>query len=163
MQEYPSVGSHYDFDIYSLIEPVHLVQQFDQNSLDFSIRPCLCSESPSRNCVYFVYEDDRRRILSGHSENITNHSRTFSQVFLNEFRANHSYKGGLLYNKDNYSSMMSDCFSHHGFACSRRSVHQNAYSLIKNTSRRVNSYLLVQLELSQREFYRFSDFLLLNI
>jgi hypothetical protein len=99
LQEYPSVSRHYDFHIHGLIEPVHLVQQLNQNSLDFPIRPSLSIKPPSRNCVDFVDKNNRRRILSSHSENISNHSGTFSQVLLDEFRADHPDEGSLLKNE----------------------------------------------------------------
>ena len=56
-----SVGGHDDFDVDGLIESVHLIEELQKNSLDFSVGAGLSVESLRRDGIDFVDEDDRWR------------------------------------------------------------------------------------------------------
>ena len=51
-----AVGGHDDFDVGRLVETVHLVQQFEQNALNFPVCPGLCVVPFGRNGIDFVDE-----------------------------------------------------------------------------------------------------------
>ena len=85
-----SVCSHDDFHIHSLVETVHLVQQLEEDTLDFSISASLRVESLGSDSIDFINEDDCWRVFFGQAEDVTDHSRTFTEIFLHEFGADDS-------------------------------------------------------------------------
>ena len=80
-----SVGSHDDFHIHSLVETVHLVQQLEEDTLNFSISTGLRIESLGGDSIDFINEDDCRGIFFCKAEDVTDHSWTFTEIFLHEF------------------------------------------------------------------------------
>ena len=76
------------------------------------------------------------------------HSRTLSEIFLDEFGADDPDEGG--------SGVVGDGLGQHRFAAAGRPVHQH-------TPRRVDSDLLVQLEVRQRQLHRLPHLLLLRV
>jgi hypothetical protein len=65
-----------DFDIASLVEPIHLVQQLQQNSLYLPIGTRLRVETFRSDRIDLVDKDDRGRVFTGHSEDVSDHSRS---------------------------------------------------------------------------------------
>jgi hypothetical protein len=80
-------------DVGGLIKTVHLVQQLEQDSLNFSISSGLSVESLGCNGVDFINENDSWRVLLGQSEYVTHHARSFAQILLHKLRSNHSDEG----------------------------------------------------------------------
>lgn len=143
-----SVGGHDDLDVGSLIEPIHLVEQLQQNSLHFSVGTSLGVESLCGNSVDLVDEDDRWGILASHAEYIANHTGTFSQVLLYELGSYHSNEVGC--------RRVRNRLHQHGLSCSWGAVQ-------KNTSRWIDTDLLVEVEMCERKLNSFPNLLLLHI
>jgi hypothetical protein len=61
-----------------LIEAIHLVEQFEQNTLNFSIGTGLSVEPLGGDSVDFIDENDDWRIFSGQSKYVANLSWTFA-------------------------------------------------------------------------------------
>ena len=53
-----SVGGHDDFDVDGLIKSVHLIEELQEDTLDFSVGAGLSVESLRRDRVDLVDEDD---------------------------------------------------------------------------------------------------------
>lgn len=58
-----SVGRHDEFGLSEVVETVHLVQQFHQRTLDFSIGRRALRESTTTDGVDFVHENNTRFML----------------------------------------------------------------------------------------------------
>lgn len=101
-----------------------------------------------RGGSYFVDEDDRRSILPSHPKHVPDHPRSFSQILLNKL--------GSIDSNERSSRVVSDGFDEHRLARTGGTVEED-------TSRRVDTDLTVEVELSQGEFDGFSDLLLLNV
>lgn len=113
-----SICGHDNFYIGVLIESIHLRKKFYKNSLYFPISSCLWIIPFRCNRVNFVNKYNRRRIIFSQSENVSYHSRTLPNIFLNEFRTVYSY--------ESCSCMVCYCLCQHRFPSSRGSVHENA-------------------------------------
>src|SRR5216684_8767096 len=97
-----------NLDIASLVEAIHLIQQFEQNSLDLTVSTGLCVESLCRDSINLVNEDDSRRVFTREPEHIAHHARSLSEVFLHKFRPNNTDERGR--------SVMRDGFDEHGLS-----------------------------------------------
>jgi hypothetical protein len=72
----PLIRRRTDLDVASLIEPIHLVQQLQQDSLYLSVGTSLRIETFRSDRIDLVDKDDRGRVFTGHSEDVSDHSRS---------------------------------------------------------------------------------------
>mmetsp|Transcript_13011 Transcript_13011/g.21320 ORF Transcript_13011/g.21320 Transcript_13011/m.21320 type:complete len:381 (+) Transcript_13011:45-1187(+) len=142
------IRSHDNLDIGSLIEPIHLIQQLQQDTLHLTIGPSLGIETFGGNGINFINKDNTGGVFSGETKDITNHAGSFSEVLLDEFRTDHGDEGG--------GGGVGDCFGHHGFTSPRRPIKQHP-------PRRIDSNLCIQMMLNQGQLNRLPHLLLLNI
>lgn len=131
-----------------LVKAVHLLQQLDEDTLDFSVCASVGVESLGGDRIYLVDEHDRRSVLLGHSEDISDHTRAFTEILLDELRTYHPDNGGI--------GLVGHSLCKHGFTSSWRSIEEN-------TARWVDTDLGVELWMSQRKFDSLFDLLLLDI
>jgi len=85
-----------------------LIQQLQQDTLHLTIGTGLGIKTFGGNGINFINKDDTGGIFSGETENITDHTGSFSEVLLDEFGTHHGDEGG--------GSGVGDCFGHHGFS-----------------------------------------------
>src|SRR5690606_5339014 len=76
------------------------------------------------------------------------HTRTLSEIFLNKFRTNHS--------DELCRRAVCNCFHQHSLSSTGRSVKED-------TARRVDTDLLIQVEMCEWQFNSFPDLLLLHV
>ncbi|KAG9859468.1 26S protease-like protein regulatory subunit 6B, partial [Aureobasidium melanogenum] len=93
IQSVGTVGGHDDLDVTGLIETIHLVEQLEQDTLNLSIGTGLSIETFGGNGVNLVDEDDARTVLASHTENVSDHARTLTQILLNELGSDDSDEG----------------------------------------------------------------------
>mmetsp|Transcript_17095 Transcript_17095/g.24981 ORF Transcript_17095/g.24981 Transcript_17095/m.24981 type:complete len:211 (-) Transcript_17095:715-1347(-) len=79
-----AVGGHDHLHRGGLVEPVHLVQELQQNALDLSVCSSLCIKTLGGDGINFIDEHNRRAVLLGKAEDVTHHTRTLAQVFLHK-------------------------------------------------------------------------------
>jgi len=108
-----------------------LVQQLEENTLDFTIGTGLRVETFGSDGVDLIDEDYRGGVLSGHSEHVPDHARTFTEVLLHELGANHT--------DELCGCAVRDRFHEHGLAGSWRTVEEH-------TSWWVDTDLFVEIE-----------------
>ena len=65
VEDVGSVGSHNDLDLPELIEPIHLVEELHQGSLDLTIRGVALGQTTASDGVDLVDEDDTRLVGFG--------------------------------------------------------------------------------------------------
>jgi hypothetical protein len=97
-------------DVARLVEPIHLVQQLEEDALDLTVCAGLRVESLGRDRVDLVDEDDRRRILTCEPEHVADHAWALAQVLLHELGAVHADERG--------GRVMCDGLHEHGLASS---------------------------------------------
>jgi hypothetical protein len=108
----------------------------------------LSIKSLSGNGINLINEDDGRGVLFGQTEHITHHAGTFTKILLHKLGANYTDEGG--------SGVVSHSLGQHGLAASRGSVHEDATWW-------VNTNLLVEVKVGERQFNGLSDLLFLNV
>lgn len=143
-----TVGGHDNLDICRLVESVHLGEEFDEDSLDLTICSRLGVVSLGGDGVDLIYKNNTGRVISGESEDVSDHSGSLSDVLLHELTAVNSDEGGR--------GMVRDGLREHGFSGTGRSVHEDS-------SGRVDTDLLVELWVGEGEFDGFSDLLFLLV
>lgn len=120
-----SVCCHNDFNSLSCFETIKLIQQLQHSSLHFRVSP-LSFHSWTSDWVDLIDENNARWVLSCHNEQLSDHSCTFSDVLLNEFRSTDSYECAI--------SMMSNGSGQESFSCTWRTIHKDSLWL-SNTER----------------------------
>lgn len=63
-----------DLDGSLLVETVHLIEEFEEDTLYFSIRSCLSIESFRSDGIDFIDKNDTRRVFACETEDISYHS-----------------------------------------------------------------------------------------
>mmetsp|Transcript_9135 Transcript_9135/g.14464 ORF Transcript_9135/g.14464 Transcript_9135/m.14464 type:complete len:384 (-) Transcript_9135:217-1368(-) len=148
IQRVGAIGGHDHLDVGGLIESVHLIQQFQENTLHLAIGTGLGVESLGGDGVDLVDEYDAGGVFAREAEDVADHAGSFAEVLLDEFGSYHGDEGG--------GGCVGDCFCHHGFTCPRRTIQQD-------TPRRINPNLRIQMMLNQGQLNRLPNLLLLNI
>ena len=90
MRTYP-VGRHDNLDVLRRLEPVQLVQQLQHRPLHLRVAaagPALPARAPDG--VDLVHEDDARRVLARHDEQLADHPAALADVLLHELGAGHA-------------------------------------------------------------------------
>ena len=80
---------HDHFDIGSLIEAVHLVQQLQQDALDLPIGPGLGIKPLGSDGVDLVNKYYCGSVLPRQPKDVADHARPLAQVLLDELRTHH--------------------------------------------------------------------------
>mmetsp|Transcript_13562 Transcript_13562/g.13297 ORF Transcript_13562/g.13297 Transcript_13562/m.13297 type:complete len:330 (-) Transcript_13562:72-1061(-) len=142
------VGGHDDLHVHRLVEPVHLVQQLDQDPLHLPVRPRIRIEPLRRNGVNLINEHDGGRVLFGQPEDISDHPGAFAEVLLDELAADHADEGG--------AGLVGDGLGQHGLAGARGPVQEHS-------SGRVDPDLRVELRVDQGQLDGLLDLLLLDV
>mmetsp|Transcript_6056 Transcript_6056/g.18332 ORF Transcript_6056/g.18332 Transcript_6056/m.18332 type:complete len:476 (-) Transcript_6056:96-1523(-) len=142
------VGGHNHLDVHGLIEPVHLVQQLHQDSLDLPVCASLRVKPCRGDGVDLVDEDDRGGILLGKPEDVPHHSGPLPEILL--------YKFGSHDPNERRGSLVGDSLCQHGLPSPWGAVEQNS-------SWRVDANLPVQVVVRQRKLHGLSDLLLLDV
>mmetsp|Transcript_13197 Transcript_13197/g.33484 ORF Transcript_13197/g.33484 Transcript_13197/m.33484 type:complete len:417 (-) Transcript_13197:74-1324(-) len=99
VQDVDAVGGHEDLDVGDGLEAVELVQELEHGPLDLGVTAAAAAaaaahpRAPDR--VDLVHEDDRRRVLPRHHEQLPHHPRPLPDVLLHELRPADSDKGAL--------------------------------------------------------------------
>lgn len=75
-----SVCRHDHLNVDRHVETVHLVEQFEQDPLDFTICPSLRVEPLGRNGVNLIDKHNRRCVLLCEPENVSDHPWSLSKV-----------------------------------------------------------------------------------
>lgn len=117
-----SVRRHENLDVSSRIESVKLVDNFEHCSLNFIVSSGSIVEARSSDGVDFVKENDGSLSLSGHLEELANHSRSFSDIFLNELGSNDANESRI--------GSVGNGTSKQRLSRSRRSVQKNSFGRI---------------------------------
>ena len=94
VERFDAVGGHDDLDVSLRVEAVELIEQFEHGSLDFPLASRVRLVSLGAYRVDLVDEDNRRRVLLRHPEQLSNQFGSVAKVLLDQLRANHPQKGG---------------------------------------------------------------------
>ena len=81
-------------DIARLVEPVHLVQQLEQDTLHLTVSTCLRVEPLRGDGVNLVNEDNTWRMLLSHPEQFSYELGTVSEILLNELGTDNTKESG---------------------------------------------------------------------
>mmetsp|Transcript_67322 Transcript_67322/g.152328 ORF Transcript_67322/g.152328 Transcript_67322/m.152328 type:complete len:327 (+) Transcript_67322:217-1197(+) len=148
VQSVRAVRRHDHLDVDGLVEPVHLVEELEQDALHLTVRTRLRVEALGRDRVHLVDEDDGGRVFFGQAENVADHAGAFAEILLHEFGADDG--------DERRGGRVGHGLGHHGFPRPRRPVHEH-------TPRRVDADLAVELELGERELDGLAHLLLLDV
>lgn len=112
-----SVGGHDDLDVDCLVEAVHLVEQFDQHALHFTVGGVGRVETLGGDGIHFVDEDDGGCVFFCQAEHVAHHAWTLTELLLDELTPDHADEGcrGLVGHR----------LGHHRLTSTRRAVHQD--------------------------------------
>mmetsp|Transcript_28895 Transcript_28895/g.66128 ORF Transcript_28895/g.66128 Transcript_28895/m.66128 type:complete len:385 (+) Transcript_28895:271-1425(+) len=88
------IGGHDDLDVPPFVEPVELVEQLEHGPLNLAGAPRLAVVALGSNRVDLVDEDDGGGHVVGHPKELAHELGPVSQIFLDEFGADHPEKGG---------------------------------------------------------------------
>jgi len=143
-----SVGGHDHLHVHGLVEPVHLVEQFDEHALHLAVGGVGGVEPLGGDRVHLVDEYDARRVLLGESEHVTHHARALAQLLLHELAAHHADERGR--------GLVGHRLGHHRLARPRRALHQHA-------ARRVDADAVLLLRVRERQFDGLAHLLLLQV
>ena len=143
-----TVSSHDNLDINGLIETIHLLEEFDKNTLDFTISSCVSIVSLGGDGIDLINEDNRWRIFLCHPEDVSDHTGALTEILLDELGTDHADDRGV--------RVMGDSLSEHGLTGTWGSIK-------KDTTGRVDTDLGVELRVSKRKLNSFSDLLLLDV
>lgn len=147
VQNVQTVRGHDDFDVLGGLETVQLVEELQHGALDLRVASRGAFDSRRTNAVDFVHEDDGRRMLTCHDEELAHHAGSFANVLLDEFRAGHS---------DEFTgSVVCDGSGEEGFACTGRAVEEHALGLGDSQGLEELGVLEAQLD----DFFDFLDLL----
>mmetsp|Transcript_4964 Transcript_4964/g.16607 ORF Transcript_4964/g.16607 Transcript_4964/m.16607 type:complete len:323 (-) Transcript_4964:459-1427(-) len=94
VQRLDLVGGQDDLDVPPGIEAIELVEQLEHRALDLALAPRRCVVPFRTHGVDLVNEDDGRRVLVGHPEQLAHELGPVSEVLLDELRAGHTEEGG---------------------------------------------------------------------
>lgn len=114
IQSVRTVCRHDDLDVGSLVETVHLVEQLQQNTLDFTIGTSLGIETLGGDGVNLIDENNGWRVLAGHTEDVADHARAFTKVLLHKLGAHDADEAGC--------RRVGDGLDQHGLAGTGRAV-----------------------------------------
>lgn len=89
VQNIDSIGCHDDLDVCGRLETIKLVKKLEHSSLHFRITSGALY-TLATDGIDFIHENDRRGVLPGHDEKLTDHPSSFTDVFLDEFTTLHS-------------------------------------------------------------------------
>ena len=90
-----SIGGHDDLGLPKDIKPIHLVQQFHQGTLYFSICTASLTESPSSYGVNFIHEDDTGLVVLCIAKHLPNDASRLTNVLVYDGRGDHFDEIGL--------------------------------------------------------------------
>mmetsp|Transcript_15318 Transcript_15318/g.20213 ORF Transcript_15318/g.20213 Transcript_15318/m.20213 type:complete len:266 (+) Transcript_15318:213-1010(+) len=148
IQRVRPVGSHDHLDVRCLVKSIHLIQQFQQDTLNLSICTSLGIKTLGGDRINLIDEHDGRGVLPSKSEHIPHHPGPFPKVFLHKLGPHHT--------DERCSGGICNSLGNHCLSCSRRTVEQHP-------SGWVDPNLLVQLEVGEWELHSFSQLLLLHV
>mmetsp|Transcript_63338 Transcript_63338/g.125211 ORF Transcript_63338/g.125211 Transcript_63338/m.125211 type:complete len:325 (+) Transcript_63338:194-1168(+) len=143
-----AVGAHDHLDVDRLVEAVHLSEQLHQDALHLTISPSLRVKALCSNGVDLIDKNYSWSVLARKAEDVTHHARALAEVFLHELGAHHSDEGRR--------RVVRHRFGKHRFSGARRPIEQHA-------TRRVDADLRVEFVVSEREFDRLANLLLLLV
>lgn len=89
------VGGHQYFDVSSWVETVQLIDQLQHRSLHFIITSSSIIESRSTNGINLIEENDTRLLTPRHLEQLTDHTRTLTDILLDELGTNDTDEGSV--------------------------------------------------------------------
>ena len=84
------VRRHQHLDVPSRIESVQLINQLQHRSLHLIIASSTVIESSATNSINLVKENDTSLLASCHLEQLSNHSRSLSDVLLDKLRSDNA-------------------------------------------------------------------------
>ena len=116
-----TVGGHDDLDVLLGLEAVELVEQLQHSALYFTVTARATLDTRRADRVDLVHEDDGRRVLARHHEQLADHARALADELLHELAATHAYKRAL--------GVMGDGASEQRLAGAGRSVEEHALGL----------------------------------
>mmetsp|Transcript_25046 Transcript_25046/g.79035 ORF Transcript_25046/g.79035 Transcript_25046/m.79035 type:complete len:206 (+) Transcript_25046:707-1324(+) len=142
------VGRHDDLDVHMRIEAIKLVEEFEHCPLDLALSARRRVVPFGAHCINFVDEDNRRRLLLGHTEELAHELGPVAEVFLNELRAGDSQKSG--------GSLVRDRLGQERLARTRLAIQDDALG-------RADANVLIQLRMSERQLHSLLDLLDLGL
>ena len=95
VQHVRPVRRHHHLDLTQHVEPVHLVQQLHQRSLNLAVRGCALAEALTADGVDLVHEDDARLVLPGVAKHLANQPRGLADVLVHDGGGDHFQKVGV--------------------------------------------------------------------
>lgn len=117
-----SIRRHDNFDVLRPLKPIQLIQQLQHGPLHLRVASSTSAlTSRATNGINLVHEDDTRRVLSGHDEQLPDHPTTFTDVFLHQLTSTDSdeFAVGMMCHRTRQQSL----------SRTGRSVEQNALGL----------------------------------
>ena len=87
-RNYLPVCGHQHFNVSSRIETIQLVDELQHCSLHLVVATGTIVKPSTTDSVDFVEENDARLLTPRHLEELTDHPRTLTDVFLHELRTN---------------------------------------------------------------------------
>ena len=109
-----SVRGHHDLDVGGRFETIELIQKLQHCALHFTITTARATVTSRRadginlkissvrslackhlRLANLIHEDDRRGVLARHDEKLSNHSASFTNVFLHELATGNSYEAAV--------------------------------------------------------------------
>ena len=78
-----------DLDVGRLVEPVHLVEELEEDPLDLPVGAGLGVESLGGDRVDLIDEDDGGGVLLGQAEDIPHHAGPLAEVLLDKLATHH--------------------------------------------------------------------------
>jgi len=112
-------------DVLRRLEPVQLVQQLQHRPLHLRVTSSTLVPRTS-DTINLVHEDDTRRVLPRHHEQLPDHPASLSNVLLHELRSTDSDEPTV--------GVMSDCTGEQGLSSSRRTVKEDSLGLSDSES-----------------------------
>ncbi len=123
VEDVDSIGRHNDLNVLRGLEAVELIEKLQHGTLDFGVAAAASAafNATRADRVDFVHEDDAGRVFASHDEQFADHSRTFADELLHEFRSGDADERAL--------GVVGDGARQKRLPRTRRPVEQNALGL----------------------------------
>ena len=115
------ISNYTDFNVLLGLETIKLIEQLQHSSLDLRVATRAALDTSGSNRVDLVHEDNRRRVLTSHHEQLSDHPRTLTDELLHELTARDTNERAL--------GVMSDGASKKRLASTGRTVEKHTLRL----------------------------------
>mmetsp|Transcript_399 Transcript_399/g.1076 ORF Transcript_399/g.1076 Transcript_399/m.1076 type:complete len:286 (-) Transcript_399:252-1109(-) len=91
VEDVDAVGGHQHLDLVGAFKPVELVEELKHRALHLRVAPAAAALHARRaDAVNLVHEDDGRRVLPRHHEELAHHAGPLADVLLHKLRPRHA-------------------------------------------------------------------------